>query len=108
MNATTAQQFERMFNVTEDEATGAKALGHILNITATVVSLVLAFSVSSFWLGLLIWFISSILLGVLAVITAIYFCMAHADKVEALGRTVNNTSDAVRGAASKVRGWFSR
>jgi hypothetical protein len=108
MSTTTAQQFERMFNVTEDEATGAKALGYILNATATVVSLVLAFSVSSFWLGLLIWFISSILLGVLAAIAAIYVCLNHADKVEALGRATNNASDAVRGAASKVRGWFSR
>jgi hypothetical protein len=49
-----------------------------------------------------------VVLTLLAAIAALYFCVRHADKVEAIGRTANNTSDAVRGAASKVRGWFNR
>ena len=102
MNATaTHANFERMFSLNEDEHTGASLVGKVLGITAQVTSLILAFSTGSFWLGMLVWFVSSFLLGLLAAIAAIYFCVNHADKVESFGRMAN-------AASSKVRGWFGR
>ena len=111
MSATTTQ-YENLFKSAIDSHldldTGVKLVMNTLGALAGVTSVVLAFTASSVWVGLLIWFISAVVLTLLAAIAALYFCVRHADKVEAIGRTANNTSDAVRGAASKVRGWFSR
>jgi len=101
----TATQYEELFKSAIDSHldmnTGVKLVMNTLGALTGVTSVVLAFSASSFWIGVLIWFISSIVLGLLAVIAALYFCVRHADKVETLGRVTNNT-------VSKVRGWFNR
>lgn len=80
---------------------GSKIVFATLGLLAGVSAACLAMAFSTVWISVLVWFISAIVLSILAFIVGICANVVYADKVEALGRVTGT-------ALNKVRGLFGR
>lgn len=104
MTATTctfdAATTEMEFNA-EDFMRGGKIVFATLGLLAGVSAACIAMVFSTVWISVLVWFISAIVLSILAFIAGACASVVYADKVETLGRATGL-------AINKVRGLFGR
>lgn len=104
MTATThtfdAATTEMEFN-TEDFMRGGKIVFATLGLLAGVSAACLAMACSTVWISVLVWFISAVVLTILAFLVGVYTSVMHADKVEAVGYVAGK-------AINKFKGLFGR
>jgi CHASE2 domain-containing sensor protein len=96
----TPEYLHTMHAQVEDLALGMDVLSYTLGFTGTLITSVLAFSASTFWVGVLITLIGAVLITLLSALLVIYAGVRHTGRVQALGT-------ASRKGWNKARGLFA-
>ena len=100
--STTFAGFTNTATAQGDEALGRSALSIAIGLLNNAVWCAIAFSFSSFWIGLLVWCIGAFVTGLLLVLLNYYVQGAVApERFESAGRVIGS-------ALGGVRSFFSR
>ena len=88
--------------VAEDAVLGATVVSWAINILSWIVAAAIAWSFSGFWMVLLMYLLSSLIMGILALLAKLALAMTVDDATFAsLGRGINTAINSVTGLFSR-------